>query len=128
MKVLIIDDSRATRSFIKRMLTNVGFETFEADNGQTALMVLSENRDIDLALVDWNMPVMNGLEFVKTVRQEPECEELLIMMVTTETEMDRVMQAVEAGANEYLMKPFTEDLLKEKLDLLGCLPLEEECD
>ena len=118
---LIIDDSRAIRAILKRILTGVGFRTSEATNGLEALEVLSQHDDISIALVDWNMPQMNGHEFVKAVRSNPANDELWLMMVTTETEMSRVVKAMAAGANEYVMKPFTEDAILEKLKLLGLL-------
>ena len=118
---LIIDDSRAVRTILKRILTGVGFRTSEATNGLEGLEVLSQHDDISIALVDWNMPQMNGYEFVKAVRANPANDELWLMMVTTETEMSRVVKAMAAGANEYVMKPFTEDVIIEKLKLLGLL-------
>ncbi len=118
---LIIDDSRAVRTILKRILTGVGFRTSEATNGLEGLEVLSQHDDISIALVDWNMPQMNGYEFVKAVRANPANDELWLMMVTTETEMSRVVRAMAAGANEYVMKPFTEDVIIEKLKLLGLL-------
>ncbi len=118
---LIIDDSRAVRTILKRILTGVGFRTSEATNGLEGLEVLSQHDDISIALVDWNMPHMNGYEFVKAVRANPANEELWLMMVTTETEMSRVVKAMAAGANEYVMKPFTEDVIIDKLKLLGLL-------
>ena len=108
---LIIDDSRAVRTILKRILTGVGFRTSEATNGLEGLEVLSQHDDISIALVDWNMPQMNGHEFVKAVRANPANDELWLMMVTTETEMSRVVKAMAAGANEYVMKPFTEDVI-----------------
>ncbi len=118
---LIIDDSRAVRTILKRTLNGVGFRTSEATNGLEGLEVLSEHDDISIAMVDWNMPQMNGYEFVKAVRANPANDELWLMMVTTETEMGRVVKAMAAGANEYVMKPFTEDVIVEKLKLLGLL-------
>ena len=118
---LIIDDSRAVLAILKRILTGVGFRTSEATNGLEGLEVLSQHDDISIALVDWNMPQMNGHEFVKAVRADPANDELWLMMVTTETEMSRVVKAMAAGANEYVMKPFTEEAIIEKLKLLGLL-------
>ncbi len=118
---LIIDDSRAVRTILRRILTGVGFRTSEATNGLEGLEVLKQHDDISIALVDWNMPQMNGHEFVKAVRANPANDELWLMMVTTETEMSRVVKAMAAGANEYVMKPFTEDVIVEKLKLLGLL-------
>jgi len=116
---LIIDDSRAMRAILKRILTKLNFRTSEAANGLEGLERLAENDDISICLVDWNMPEMNGYEFVKTVRSDKSNQDIWLMMVTTETEMSRVVKAMAAGANEYVMKPFTDDVITEKLRLLG---------
>lgn len=116
---LIIDDSRAMRAILKRILSRLGFKTTEAENGLQGLQRLQEHDDIAIALVDWNMPEMNGYDFVKEVRANKENHELWLMMVTTETEMSRVVKAMAAGANEYVMKPFTDDVIIDKLRLLG---------
>lgn len=116
---LIIDDSRAMRAILKKILHGVGFQTSEATNGLEGLERLKEHSDIAIALVDWNMPEMNGYEFVRAVRSDPANRDLWLMMVTTETEMSRVVKAMAAGANEYVMKPFTDDVIIDKLQLLG---------
>jgi two-component system chemotaxis response regulator CheY len=121
VKAIVIDDSRATRTILKRALTAHGFEVMEADNGRSALDVLAGTGPLDLALVDWNMPVMTGYEFIVEVRTKPELNAMAIMMVTTETETVQITRALEAGANEYVMKPFTDAVLQEKLMLLGLL-------
>lgn len=118
MRVLIVDDSRAIRVMIGRIMTSLGFEIFDASNGQEALDAIGDAPPPELALVDWNMPVMNGLEFVQAARSRPEWADMRIVMVTTETEMSQIIRALEAGANEYVMKPFTADVLREKLELL----------
>ena len=84
-----------------------------------ALERLKESGPVDLALVDWNMPEMNGFEFVCEVRKDDQYKDMKLMMVTTETEMAQVIKALEAGANEYVMKPFTKDMIVEKLTLMG---------
>ena len=119
MRAMVVDDSRAMRTIIGRMLKESGFEVLEAGNGQEAVAVLQSQGPVDLALVDWNMPEMNGLELVRAVRARPEWNATRLMMVTTEVEVQNVAAALESGANEYLMKPFTPDALKEKLALLG---------
>ena len=124
MKVLLVDDSRATRAMLRNMLKTLCASIVEADNGRTAYEALQTQGPMDLALVDWNMPVQNGYDFLQQVRREPRYDSMQIMMVTTETELSQMVKAVEAGANEYLMKPFTCDMLVEKLRLLG-LNLEE---
>lgn len=101
------------------MLSRLGFEAEEAENGRVALEVLEHSWPLELALVDWNMPEMNGLEFIQEVRSRKEYDTLPMMMVTTEGESARVRQALEAGANEYLMKPFDQEALHQKLVLLG---------
>ena len=119
MRALIIDDSKAMRCLLGRMLRGRGFEVLEAGNGREGLQRLKESGKIDLALVDWNMPEMNGLDFVRTVRAEQTYDGVLLMMVTTETEMKNVVKALAAGANEYVMKPFTQEVILEKLQILG---------
>ena len=119
MKALVIDDSKAMRSILSRMLQGLGFEVLEASNGREGIERLQANGSVDLALVDWNMPEMNGLDFVRTVRAEQSYDGVLLMMVTTETEMENVVRALAAGANEYVMKPFTQEIILEKLQIFG---------
>ncbi len=118
MRVLIIDDSRAMRAILRQILREIGLEVVEACDGQEALEQLRNHPDIALALVDWNMPVMNGYDFVRAVRSQRSYDQLRLMMVTTETEMKQVTKALTAGADEYLMKPFTREVLVAKLSLL----------
>jgi two-component system chemotaxis response regulator CheY len=101
------------------MLQGLGFEVLEASNGREGIERLQANGSVDLALVDWNMPEMNGLEFIRTVRAEQSYDGVLLMMVTTETEMENVVRALAAGANEYVMKPFTQEIILEKLQIFG---------
>jgi two-component system, chemotaxis family, chemotaxis protein CheY len=119
MRALVIDDSKTTRMIIGRILREIGFEVVEAGNGQEALTKLETLGSADLALVDWNMPEMTGLEFVKAVRADASYAGMKMMMVTTESEAEQVSVALEAGANEYAMKPFTKEVIQEKLALLG---------
>jgi len=119
MKAIVIDDSRAMRGILKRILTGMKFEVSEAKDGHEALGRLAESGRPDLALVDWNMPNMNGFEFLKAIRADHAFDAMVIVMVTTEVEMHQVVSALEAGANEYVMKPFTEEGMREKLQLLG---------
>ncbi len=104
---------------LKRALEAEGFAVLEAGDGKEALDVLTGSGALDLALVDWNMPVMTGYELILEVRGRTDMDSMAIMMVTTETELAQVQRALDAGANEYVMKPFTPDVLKEKLLLLG---------
>ena len=118
MLALVIDDSRALRTIIGRILRDMGLEVVEAGNGREGLTRLRESPDVELVLVDWNMPEMNGLEFIRAVRAQRAYANLRILMVTTETESDQITRALDAGANEYVMKPFTKDILVAKLNLL----------
>lgn len=125
MKALVIDDSRAMRRLVSRLLEGLGFSTAEAGDGRQALDVLDADSGFDLACIDWNMPVMDGLSFVQAVRRRAEWRRLTLMMVTTESEHGQVVRALAAGAHEYLIKPFTPDALRGKLELLGLVPAEE---
>lgn len=121
MRALVVDDSRAVRMMLKRMLAEAGFdELYEAGDGKEALERLDEiGATPDVILVDWNMPEMNGLDLVRAVRSDAERRDVPIVMVTTETEINQVVRALAAGANEYVMKPFTKEIISDKLDLLG---------
>lgn len=119
VKALIVDDSKAMRMIIKRIVTELGYATLEAGDGQQALDVLKANGPVQLALVDWNMPVMNGYEFVCEVRKLADHKDMRILMVTTETDVSNVTRALEAGASEYLMKPFTKEGIADKLAIIG---------
>jgi len=119
MRALIVDDSKSMRLILSRFLKSNGFEVSEAGHGQEALDRLNGGEQVDLMLVDWNMPVMNGYELVRAVRANAMLGSVRIMMVTTEASLDHVTDALVAGANEYVMKPFTDEVLKEKLALLG---------
>jgi two-component system chemotaxis response regulator CheY len=121
---MVIDDSRAMRMILRRIMTQAGFTITEAADGQEALDSLeSEDETPDVALVDWNMPNMNGLEFVKAVRASDRYSRMTLMMVTTEGEQSQIVKALAAGAHEYVIKPFTSDAIVEKLSLLGLTPL-----
>ncbi len=125
MKALVIDDSRVMRKIIGRILTPLGFQVLEAGDGQEGLDVLGDNTDVTLACIDWNMPVMNGLDFVKAVRNERDLSDVTLMMVTTESEQGQIVRALAAGAHEYVIKPFTAEAIEEKLQLLGLVSREE---
>ena len=119
-KALVVDDSRTIRTIIRRILLELGYEVCEASNGKEALDVLrAEEPAVDLILADWNMPVMDGFELLKHVRQDDEFSAVKVLMVTTETEIGHMKSALDAGANEYVMKPFTKEILVEKLELVG---------
>ena len=121
MRALVIDDSRAVRMIIGNILREAGLDVLEAGDGQQGVNQLDENPDIELILVDWNMPVMNGYEFIQAVRAQQMYDHIRIMMVTTEAESEQVTKALNAGANEYLMKPFTKEVLIAKLSMLDVL-------
>ena len=124
MRALVIDDSRTMRIVLARQLRQLGFEVLEAGDGEQALQVMEEaGTDVPvLATVDWNMPVMDGLTFVQTLRRRPEWRQMSLMMVTTEAEQSQIVRALAAGAHEYLIKPFSAEAFVEKLDLLGLRP------
>lgn len=122
-KALVVDDSRAVRMILARTLREIGYEVCEAANGREALKVIeAEKTALTLVLTDWNMPEVNGLDLLKQVRQDPQLSSLVVVMVTTETELDQMSAALDAGANEYVMKPFTKDILVEKLERVGIRP------
>lgn len=122
LRALIVDDSRATRAILRRALVHRGFEVLEAVDGRDALDRLEQAGAVDLALVDWNMPRMTGYELLCAMRARRDFDRVAVMMVTTETEPEQMTRALAAGANEYVMKPFTEQVLGEKLLLLGLEP------
>jgi two-component system, chemotaxis family, chemotaxis protein CheY len=122
-KALVVDDSRAIRMILARSLRDLGYEVREAENGRRALEVIEiEKASLELVLADWNMPEVNGLDMLKQLRRNPALSSLVVVMVTTETDLNQMAAALEAGANEYVMKPFTKDILMEKLELVGIHP------
>lgn len=125
MRALVIDDSRVMRKIVAGILGPLGFDTVEAADGRAALDVMEAGTHVDLACVDWNMPVMNGLEFVSAVRENRDWRDVTLMMVTTESEHGQIVRALAAGAHEYVIKPFTPDAIRDKLQLLGLVGVEE---
>ncbi len=121
LRALVLDDSRAMRFILRQILKELGFDVLEAADGRQGLERLKEMGKADLALVDWNMPEMNGFQFVRAVRAERAYDDMPLMMVTTETEIASVSAALDVGANEYVMKPFTREMIKEKLTMLGII-------
>ena len=120
MKAMVVDDSRAIRLILTRTLSELGFEVSQAASGNEALTLLPTQGDqLSLILVDWNMPGISGLDFVRQVRSDPTMASVALIMVTTETEIEQMVTALEAGANEYVMKPFTKEVIADKLRLLG---------
>jgi len=122
VKALVVDDSRAMRRILARYLQELGFEVVEAGSGIEALVLAPKIEGLRLLLLDWNMPEMDGRTLLQRLRDDPEFADLPIMMVTTESEMEQVEVALQAGASEYLMKPFDRQALLEKLLLLGFDP------
>ncbi len=119
-KAVVVDDSRAVRVILARTLRELNYEVSEAGNGLQAIEVLNrEGSDFELALVDWNMPEMNGLELLRHLRADHRYDSMRVLMVTTETEMEQIETAIMAGANEYVMKPFTREILIDKLQIAG---------
>ncbi len=125
MKALVIDDSRVMRKIVGNILTGAGFETVEAENGQVALDQMAAHDDIQLCCIDWNMPVMTGFEFVVEVRKRSDWRDVTLMMVTTEGEQDQIVRALAAGAHEYVIKPFTPEVILDKLQFLGLVEVKE---
>lgn len=128
MHALVVDDSRAMRRIVAGILSSLGFTTVEADNGASALVELqrmeADGTVPDLVCIDWNMPVMDGLELVGAIRAERRWRGATLMMVTTESEHGQIVRALAAGAHEYLIKPFTADAMADKLRYLGLVPAE----
>jgi len=119
MKALVVDDSRAMRTIISQMLRDCGFEVAEAVHGKAALAYLEGHTDTNLALIDWNMPEMNGLELLQALKADTRFDTMRRMMVTTESEIAQVTKAMECGATEYVMKPFTKAVIQDKLRIMG---------
>ncbi len=117
MKIITVDDSSTMRRIIKNTLKRIGYgdEILEAGDGKEALDVLA-NHDVDLIITDWNMPVMDGLTFVKKIRSDSKYDDTPIIMVTTEAAKEDIITALKAGVNNYIVKPFTPDVLKDKID------------
>ncbi|QJR35958.1 response regulator [Gemmatimonas groenlandica] len=115
MYALIIDDSRAIRTLIGRMVTSFGLEPRYAANGLEALGMLGASEQPTVVLVDWNMPVMNGIDFVRAMRANTANADVRVVMVTSETDPAQMQEALACGANEWVMKPFNGDMLRDKL-------------
>jgi len=118
MKILLVDDSTTMRRIQKTQLSNLGInDVVEAGDGQEGLKVLGESMPVDYVLLDWNMPKMDGITMLKEVRKDAKYAGVKIIMCTSESEKTRVIEALKAGANQYMVKPFTPDVLKEKLGI-----------
>lgn len=120
MEILIVDDSLTARMMVQKFLTELGLpEAHVAEDGLQALEQIKKLPPLDLITIDWNMPEMNGFELLQQLRHNPDFEHTKMLMITTETSMNKMVEALEAGANEYIMKPFTREMLSEKLQILG---------
>lgn len=118
-RAIVVDDSRAMRAILRRALEEQGFQVFDAGHGKEALEQLARIRVPDLALIDWNMPEMNGIELIAKLRRDRAYDAMRLVMVTSETEPAQIERALAEGANAYIMKPFSSDVLQEKLVRLG---------
>ena len=118
---LIIDDSRVIRKVSREILTGLNFRVAEAENGEAGLQACRAEMP-DVILLDWNMPVMDGYAFLKHLRAMPEGQSPKVVFCTTENDIDQITRALDAGANEYIMKPFDRDILAAKFQELGVLP------
>ena len=119
---LLVDDSKMIRMLLGDIMHAFGFETLEAEDGRAALEVLEAEGFVDVVLLDWNMPRMDGYELLRVLRGDARYSALKIMMVTTESEMAQIARALDAGADEYIMKPFNDEIIHSKLELLGLSP------
>lgn len=117
---LVVDDSSVIRKVARRIMEEVNFEVTEAENGQDALDKCRQNLP-DIILLDWNMPVMDGLEFLTALRKDPCGEAPKVIFCTTENDMDHITKAISAGANEYIMKPFDKEIIISKLKEVSLL-------
>ncbi len=120
MKALVVDDSTSMRNIIKAALSqmNIFDEIVEAENGKVALEKIKEHGPFDIVFLDWYMPEMEGYDCLVEIRKDEGLRDMKVMMVTTENQQENVIKAVMAGANEYLMKPFTPDMLEEKVKMV----------
>jgi len=116
MKILVVDDFSTMRTIVKKLLEQLGFENIdEAEDGAQAYSKLKEE-GYDFVVTDWNMPNMDGIDLLKKVRSDPEIKDTPMLMVTAEAEKEKVITAIQAGVNHYIVKPFTAEVLKEKMD------------
>jgi two-component system chemotaxis response regulator CheY len=120
-KALVVDDSGTIRAILRDILTHFEFDVSEAEDGASALEWLKRNGPADVTCLDWNMPNMSGIQVVRYVRSDPAYKDMPILMCTSETELERVMEALREGANEYIMKPFDQEAIGEKLTMMGIL-------
>jgi two-component system chemotaxis response regulator CheY len=118
MKVLVVDDFATMRKIVRNILKQIGFENIaEAEDGHVALQVI-KHETVGLVVTDWNMPNLNGIELLKHIRQNPQTSKLPVLMVTAEGLKDNVLEAVKAGVNNYVVKPFTAEVFQEKIEAI----------
>ena len=121
-KAMVIDDSRVIRMILTNTLKELGYEVCQAANGKEAMASPElESDKLSLILLDWNMPEMNGIEFLEQLRLDKSFSSVPVIMVTTETEVGQMVRALESGANDYMMKPFTKEMVADKLHVMGLL-------
>ena len=120
-RALVVDDSRVIRRMLSRILAKQGYCVEEATNGRDGLQLIKDRREIGLICTDWNMPDMDGLEFLANVRADSHVGIVPVLMITAETKIECMVQAMEAGASEYLMKPFDEEMVVDKLKMVDAL-------
>ena len=119
MRALVIDDSRSARLVLRGILEKNNFDVVEVEDGYQALEMLRKDSAFDLAMVDWQMPVLNGLDFVKKVRENQSLNALQLIMVTTETEVRCIDRALVSGAKDYILKPYSESTVVQAVKLAG---------
>jgi two-component system chemotaxis response regulator CheY len=117
---LVVDDSSTIRKVVRRMMEKLNFEVTEAEHGADALEKCIASMP-ECIMLDWNMPVMSGIEFLRALRKTPGGTAPTVILCTTENDFSRIQEAMTEGANEYIMKPFTEDIIREKLEMVGVL-------
>lgn len=118
---LVVDDSKAMRMILSRMLKSLGYTVHQAVDGLDGLNQLRRLEGVSVVLVDWNMPELDGLGFVRAVRADSSFDQVRLLMVSSEADHSRIMTALEAGADEYAMKPFDVETIRAKLELIGRL-------
>lgn len=117
---LIVDDSKIVRKVMRKIIEPLGFAILEAEDGQQALDAFEQD-EIALVMLDWNMPVMNGMEFLLALRARTDLAQPMVVFCTTENEFTKIQEALMNGANEYVMKPFDEEIIRGKLEQLGLI-------
>lgn len=114
-KILLVDDARTVRSICRRIVSSMGFEVLEAEDGEAALQIVRDNSDLKMILLDWHMPGMDGMTFLKMMRSDDSLTQPRVVMCTTQNRIQDIADALAAGADEYIMKPFTEEIIREKI-------------